>query len=143
VDLAQLTQDLQTLADDTAAAVANAPDVAALDAIELEVLGKKGRVTDALREIGKLPGEDRPKLGAVANAVRQRLDAAITERRAVLSTAELDALNCHRPQNNQESKGPDVGRHPPPSRTSCRALGMAKSGRLPWYGQLNLLSPHR
>ena len=91
MDLAQLTQDLQALADETAAAVAAAPDVAALDAIELDVLGKKGRVTDALREIGKLPAEDRPKLGAVANAVRQRLDAAIAERRAVLGSAELDA----------------------------------------------------
>jgi phenylalanyl-tRNA synthetase alpha chain len=91
VDLAQLTQDLQTLADQTAASVASAPDVAALDAIELDVLGKRGRVTDALREIGKLPAEDRPKLGAVANAVRQRLDAAITERRAILGSAELDA----------------------------------------------------
>jgi phenylalanyl-tRNA synthetase alpha chain len=91
VDLAQLTQDLERLADGTVAAVAAVPDLAALDAIELEVLGKKGRVTDALREIGKLQAEDRPKLGAVANAVRERLTAAITERRAVLGSAELDA----------------------------------------------------
>ena len=91
MDLAQLTQDLQTLADETASAIASAGDVAALDAIELEVLGKKGRVTDALREIGKLPAEDRPRLGAVANAVRQRLDAAIRERRETLGSAELDA----------------------------------------------------
>jgi phenylalanyl-tRNA synthetase alpha chain len=90
VDLAQLTQDLQTLADQTAAAIAAAPDLAALESIELDVLGKKGRVTDALREIGKLAPEDRPRLGAVANAVRQRLDSAITERRAVLGSAELD-----------------------------------------------------
>jgi phenylalanyl-tRNA synthetase alpha chain len=91
VDLAQLTQDLQTLADETAAGVAAAPDVAALEALELDVLGKKGRVTEVLRGIGKLPPEDRPKLGSVANGVRQRIEAAILERRAVLGSAELDA----------------------------------------------------
>jgi phenylalanyl-tRNA synthetase alpha chain len=91
VDLAELTRDLEALRDEARFAIDAAGDVAALDAIELDVLGKRGRVTDALREIGKLPAEDRPKLGAVANAVRQRLDAAITERRAILGSAELDA----------------------------------------------------
>ncbi len=91
MDLAQLTEDLQTLADETAAAVASAPDVAALEAIELEVLGKKGRLTGVLRGIGALPADDRPKLGAVANAVRQRIEAAVGERRSVLGSAELDA----------------------------------------------------
>ena len=91
MDLAQLTQDLQTLADETAAGVAAAPDVATLDALELDVLGKKGRVTEVLRGIGKLPAEDRPKLGSVANGVRQQIEAAIAERRSVLGSAELDA----------------------------------------------------
>jgi phenylalanyl-tRNA synthetase alpha chain len=91
VDLAQLTQDVETLAEATAAAIAAAPDVAAVEGIELDVLGKKGRLTEVLRGIGKLPADDRPKLGSVANAVRQRIEAAVTERRAVLGRAELDA----------------------------------------------------
>ena len=91
MDLAQLTQDLQTLADETVAAVAAAADVATLETLELDVLGKKGRLTEVLRGIGRLPADDRPKLGAVANAVRQRIEAALTERRAVLGSAELDA----------------------------------------------------
>ena len=36
----------------------------------VDVLGKKGRLTEVLRGIGKLPADDRPRLGAVANAVR-------------------------------------------------------------------------
>ena len=91
MDLAQLTQDLQTLADETASAVAAATDVAALDAVELDVLGKKGRLTGVLRGIGALPADDRPKVGAVANAVRQRIEAAVAERRDALGSAELDA----------------------------------------------------
>jgi phenylalanyl-tRNA synthetase alpha chain len=91
VDLAQLTSDLETLAQDTKAALATASDVAAVEAIELDVLGKKGRLTSVLRGIGALPADDRPKVGAAANNVRAAIEAAIAERRDMLGSAELDA----------------------------------------------------
>ena len=91
MDLAQLTRDLEALAEETATALVGAPDVAAVEAIELDVLGKKGRLTAVLRGIGALPAEDRPKVGAVANRVRGSIEEAIAARRAVLGSAELDA----------------------------------------------------
>jgi len=91
MDLAQLTRDLETLAEQTAAAVAAAPDLAAIDAIELDVLGKKGRLTGVLRGIGGLTADERPLVGAVANRVRASIEAAVAARRAVLGSAELDA----------------------------------------------------
>jgi phenylalanyl-tRNA synthetase alpha chain len=91
VDLAQLTRDLETLAEESAAALAAAPDVAAVEALEVDVLGKKGRLTGVLRGIGALPAEDRPKVGAVANRVRSEIEDAIAARRSVLGSAELDA----------------------------------------------------
>ena len=91
MDLAQLTRDLEALAEEAAAALAGAPDVAAIDALELDVLGKKGRLTGVLRGIGALPAEERPLVGAVANKVRAAIEGAIAERRSVLGSAELDA----------------------------------------------------
>jgi phenylalanyl-tRNA synthetase alpha chain len=91
MDLAQLTHDLETLSAETAAAVSAAPDVAALDALELEVLGKKGRLTGVLRGIGGLPPDDRPKVGAVANLVRTSIEKDLQARRTVLADAELEA----------------------------------------------------
>ena len=91
MDLAQLTRDLESLAVEAAAALAGAPDVAGIDALELDVLGKKGRLTGVLRGIGALPAEDRPKVGAVANHVRAQIEGAIAQRRSVLGSAELDA----------------------------------------------------
>ena len=91
MDLAQLTSDLDALAVETTAAIGAAPDVAALEAIEVDVLGKKGRLTGVLRGIGALPVEDRPKVGAVANRVRAAIEGAIAGRREVLGSAELDA----------------------------------------------------
>ena len=40
MDLAELTRDLESLRDEARAAIEGAPDVAALEAIELDVLGK-------------------------------------------------------------------------------------------------------
>lgn len=91
MDLAELTHDLETLAAETRAAVAAASDVAALDALEVEVLGKKGRLTGVLRGIGALPADDRPAVGAIANTIRGTIEGAIAERRRVLGGAELEA----------------------------------------------------
>ncbi len=91
MDLAQLTRDLEALRDGALAAVAAAPDTAGLDAIEVEVLGKKGSLTGVLRGIGALPPEDRPKVGAVANTVRTAIEAAAAERRVAVGGAELAA----------------------------------------------------
>ena len=91
MDLAQLTSDLEALRARATAAAASAPDTAALDALEVEVLGKKGELTAILRGIGALPAEDRPKVGAVANEVRVAVEGAIAASRTRLSSAELAA----------------------------------------------------
>jgi phenylalanyl-tRNA synthetase alpha chain len=91
MDLAQLTSDLEALRARATGAARSAPDTAALDAIELEVLGKKGDLTAILRGIGALPAEDRPKVGAIANDVRGSVEAALGEARSRLGKAELTA----------------------------------------------------
>jgi phenylalanyl-tRNA synthetase alpha chain len=64
--------------------------VAALDAIDLDVLGKKGRLTGVLRGIGALPPDDRPLVGAIANMVREAIQAALAQRRALVGEAALE-----------------------------------------------------
>jgi len=89
VNLADLTRDLDALRDRALAFVAGAADTAALDALEVDVLGKKGELTGVLRGIGALPADDRPRVGAAANAVRTAIEAAIAERRASVGGEEL------------------------------------------------------
>ncbi len=91
MDLAQLSQDLEALRTRSVAAAAAAPDTAALDALEVGVLGKKGDLTAILRGIGALPADDRPKVGAIANEVRAAVESAIGTARASLGSAELAA----------------------------------------------------
>jgi phenylalanyl-tRNA synthetase alpha chain len=90
MDLAQLTRDLEALRDDALVAAAAAQDTGALEALEVDVLGKKGRLTAVLRGIGQLSAEDRPRVGAIANDVRGRVEQAIAEARGSLGARELE-----------------------------------------------------
>jgi phenylalanyl-tRNA synthetase alpha chain len=90
VDLADLTRDLEALRDEALFSIAAADDVPALAALELDVLGKKGRLTGVLRGIGGLAPDDRPRVGAVANQVREALEAAFASRGSELRRAALD-----------------------------------------------------
>ncbi len=89
MDLADLTRDLESLRDDVLASIGSAGSVADLEALELEVLGKKGRLTTVLRGIGGLPADDRPQVGAVANLVRGAIEAALAERGTILRGSAL------------------------------------------------------
>ena len=95
MDLSDLTRDLESLRDEALASIGASQDVPALEAIELDVLGKKGRLTATLRGIGALPPDDRPRVGAIANQVRGEIETALAERGTVLRgsalTERLDA----------------------------------------------------
>ena len=91
MDLAGLTHELEALRSEALTAVDAATDAATLDAVELDILGKKGRLTGVLRGIGALPAEDRPKVGAIANTVRSAIEGALAERGTALRGSELAA----------------------------------------------------
>ena len=91
MDLADLTRELEALRADALAAIEAATDTATLEALELDVLGKKGRLTSVLRGIGALPAGDRPNVGVVANAVRVAVESALAERVRALRGSELAA----------------------------------------------------
>ncbi|MBQ7087296.1 MAG: phenylalanine--tRNA ligase subunit alpha, partial [Clostridia bacterium] len=53
--------------------------------IRVNVLGKKGELTAILKQMGKLDPEMRPVIGALANEVRQTLETALEEAKAVMT----------------------------------------------------------
>jgi phenylalanyl-tRNA synthetase alpha chain len=73
------------------AAVKAAADLAALDAVRVQFLGKKGVLTAQLREIGKLPPPEIPAAGRAINDAKSALTAAIEARHAELEAQRLTA----------------------------------------------------
>jgi len=82
-------QALDDLKNEATAAIASAVDVAALEKLRVELLGKKGRVTDLLKSLGQLDAAERPKAGAEINAVKQLLNNEISDRKQVLQSAAI------------------------------------------------------
>ena len=86
-----MTDDLQALQAETDAALAAATDLRAWDAIRIAVLGRNGKLTALLRDMGKIPADQKRERGAALNRLKDALTAAIEARRRALESVELDA----------------------------------------------------
>lgn len=73
------------------AAISQASDVAALDNVRVEYLGKKGHLTLQMTTLRELPPEERPAAGAVINEAKEQVQQALNARKAELESAALNA----------------------------------------------------
>ncbi len=83
--------EIDQLRTDVLVAVNTATDVAALEATRVDVLGKKGRVTGLMKNLGGMDPEARKIAGQALNTLKTEIEAAINVRRMSLDTAALDA----------------------------------------------------
>ena len=109
-------EDLKAISEEAQSKVATADSLAALDAVRVAVLGKKGSLTRILRSMGSLSPEERPLVGKRANEVRSAVEAAIDGRKTQLADAELQR------------------------RISADAVDVTMPGRAPHVGTQHLIS---
>jgi phenylalanyl-tRNA synthetase alpha chain len=83
--------DLDTVKAKWVDAAAAAASSAALEAVRVEALGKKGEITGLMKGLGAMSPEERRAAGAGLNAVKEAVSAAIEARRAALEAADLAA----------------------------------------------------
>jgi len=83
--------DLQRLEDETLSAMEAAGDEAALEAVRVSVLGKKGSLNELLKGLGAMSAEERAVMGPALNGLRDRFNEAIQARRKVLRGKALAA----------------------------------------------------
>ena len=82
-------QDLDRLRLSVEAELAAADDLRAWDSVRVATLGKSGRLTALLKELGRASPEERRERGAALNRLRDELAQAIEARRAALESAAL------------------------------------------------------
>jgi phenylalanyl-tRNA synthetase alpha chain len=70
--------------------VAAASDEAALEAIRLATLGKKGSISEQMKALGAMSPEQRKEAGAALNVLKDKVTEAIAARKAVLQEALLE-----------------------------------------------------
>ena len=86
-----MSDDIAALRSLSLTSVSAAPDLRALDAVRVNVLGKAGELTKLLRELGAAPADERRNRGAALNRLRDDMEAALEERRTVLAAEAIAA----------------------------------------------------
>ncbi len=82
-NLAELTQEVLDL-------VSNADDLATLDKVRIDYLGKKGQISALLKTLGKLSVEERPSAGAEINKAKVAVQDQISARKQSLENAAIE-----------------------------------------------------
>ena len=83
--------ELEIIESESFAAVAAATDEPTLEAIRLAELGKKGRISELLKGLGKMDPDERRQIGPRLNGLRDRVQAAIGARRSELAQAAINS----------------------------------------------------
>ena len=86
-----LEAQLEALRQEAQQTIAAADTLERLEELRVVYLGKKGQLPALLRSMGQLSAEERPKIGAIANTVKEALQTFLDERRSLLQAAGLQA----------------------------------------------------
>ena len=89
--LNQIETELATLKEEATKAIASADTLEQLEQLRVNYLGKKGQLSVVLRGMGKLTAEDRPRIGAIANDVKELLQDNLEQKRSSLQAAQIQA----------------------------------------------------
>ncbi|MGD9660257.1 MAG: phenylalanine--tRNA ligase subunit alpha [Porticoccaceae bacterium] len=114
-------ENLALLTEEAIAAVADSGDVAALDQVRVEYLGKKGKITELLKSLGKLSAEERPAAGALINKAKEDVQEHINARRLFLDEANIaEQLAAETLDISLDGRNVKKGSFHPVSRTMAR-----------------------
>src|SRR5579863_5740378 len=83
--------ELTQIKRELSAAVVAARDAVALDAVRVQALGKKGRITELLKTLGALAPDIRKERGAALNILKDEITALIEARQKELVQAGIQA----------------------------------------------------
>tara|TARA_B100001248_G_scaffold39480_1_gene25245 strand:+ start:2201 stop:3223 length:1023 start_codon:yes stop_codon:yes gene_type:complete len=86
-----LDDKLKELEEASLTAIAKAVSTSDLYQVKVEYWGKQGKVSLLMREMGKMPKEERPEFGKKVNQLKTKLESAYTEKESSLKAEELSA----------------------------------------------------
>jgi phenylalanyl-tRNA synthetase alpha chain len=81
---------LDQMSGELLARIETAPDLAAVEAERIALLGKQGEITQLLKSLGGMSPEERQVEGPRIHGLRERVSGAIAARKAALEAAELE-----------------------------------------------------
>lgn len=89
--LSQIETELAVLKNTALEAIANLSDLETLEQLRINYLGKKGQLSVVLRGMGQLGADDRPRIGALANEVKESLQTLLDNKKTQLQATLIQA----------------------------------------------------
>lgn len=89
--LNELESQLTHLRQEAQEAIANVTTLEQLEHLRIKYLGKKGSLSQVLGGMGKLDASDRPRIGALANEVKEALQSDLDKKRDALQAAQIES----------------------------------------------------
>lgn len=86
-----LETQLQQLQTEAVAAITSADTLDALETLRVSYLGKKGQLSQILKGMGKLDASERPKIGGLANQVKEALQQGLEQKKSDLNQMAIAA----------------------------------------------------
>lgn len=83
--------DLKTLESEILGAIEAAGDEAALEAVRVGAIGKKGSLSEQMKSLGKMSPEERQTMGPALNGLKVAVTDAIAARKDILKRAGIEA----------------------------------------------------
>ncbi len=85
-----LKAKIESLKEEALAKVAASENLDVLNQVRVAYLGKKGPLTEVLRGMKDLSAEERPKVGALANVVRDEITTMLEEKKTTLEMKKIN-----------------------------------------------------
>lgn len=113
--------DLQDVLKQAQQSVNDSTDLQSLDEVRVKYLGKKGEFTAQLKELGKLPGNERKAAGQTINDAKRAFQLTLEEKKQQLESAKLNAqLSSETVDVTMPGRGQQPGGLHPVTRTMNR-----------------------
>ncbi len=106
--------------------ILEAEDLKTLDEIKLQFLGRSGKLSLAIKDIGKLPKEQRPEIGQLANEVKKVIEETLAQK---ISNIKYQISNIKKKEIDATAPGikPNIGHLHPMSQVLYEVVDVFKS----------------
>jgi phenylalanyl-tRNA synthetase alpha chain len=109
---------LEQIRSEALADLAAGRDEAAIEALRVRYLGRKGELTTVMRHMREVPAEQRPEMGALLNRIKDEIETRIGEALAAARADARQAQASERIDITEPGRRPAVGRLHPLTQTT-------------------------
>jgi phenylalanyl-tRNA synthetase alpha chain len=112
-----MKEALEQIRSEALAALAAGGDEAAIEALRVRYLGRKGELTGVMRQLREVPTEQRPAMGVLLNQIKDEIEARIGDALAVARSGARSQRAGERIDISEPGRRPPLGRLHPLIRT--------------------------